>query len=353
MTTEKVANKTTSSFWVFVPLLFLWAYPLYNKGLYIPTINLHLGAFEFLQFVHVFIVLWIFYDPFKNCCKKPSQRLTIHLLPMEIVLLLIFAQYHFTIAAITIILLVALAVSLYILARTANKNSDVAHQRNKRSRRAVVCFVLTVSPFLLAITTIGGVYYSVANIPLIRPSLQSSNEFIQENNSLVMAHIDNVTQFDDAAWDKLGLNKRIDLLQTVLNIETTYLGMHPVTIVSNKLDNNTLGQYSHDSKIIDIDFERLTSASPEECLKTLLHEVRHAYQYYVVEMLDWNSTDVQTEYFYKEARRWKFELENYISGRDCFETYYNQSIEWDARMYAEIEYITYKQYIDGHFCDDN
>ena len=205
--------------------------------------------------------------------------------------------------------------------------------------------MLRVSPFLLAVTTMGGIYYSVANLPLVRPTIQSSNEVAGTYNSLVMAHIDKVSGFNETEWDKLSLNDKIDLMQTVLNIETTYLGIHPVSIASKKLDNGTLGEHSYSDSVVYIDYEVLAAETPEQCLKTVLHEVRHAYQHYVIEMLDWECEIVQTAHFYEEARRWKYELENYVSDSASFSTYYNQDVERDARWYAEYSYYIYRDYI--------
>lgn len=85
---------------------------------------------------------------------------------------------------------------------------------------------------------------------------------------------------------------------------------------------------------------------PAEYLNTLLHECRHAYQHDCVDSLDWNDPAVQTGIYYAQARKWRFEHANYISLSEGQDAYFSQTIESDARRYADEGVYVYQQYID-------
>ena len=80
-------------------------------------------------------------------------------------------------------------------------------------------------------------------------------------------------------------------------------------------------------------------------LDTICHECRHAYQHYVVDMLDWSQDSVNSHYYYRSAQQWKLELNDYRDGQLNYDTYYQQSIEADARAYAERSVYVYMEFL--------
>ena len=73
--------------------------------------------------------------------------------------------------------------------------------------------------------------------------------------------------------------------------------------------------------------------------------MHHAFVHYTVENIDYDSELVQENYYYKQAREWKENTENYISSNTNYDEYRNQPIEADARDYAEERVEYYLEYI--------
>lgn len=73
--------------------------------------------------------------------------------------------------------------------------------------------------------------------------------------------------------------------------------------------------------------------------------MHHAFVHYTVDSIDYKSELVQENYYYKQAREWKENTENYISSSTSFEEYQKQPIEADARAYAEERVEFYMTYI--------
>lgn len=97
----------------------------------------------------------------------------------------------------------------------------------------------------------------------------------------------------------------------------------------------TCGYYIDSSKEIFINYKYLNEGELKDVLQTILHEMHHAFVHYTVENIDYESELVQDNYYYKQAREWKENTENYISSNINFDEYQNQPIEADARAYAE------------------
>ena len=140
-----------------------------------------------------------------------------------------------------------------------------------------------------------------------------------------------------ADWDTLSQAERERALRTVALHEMEELGIDGVAqlqVVTAKLDESTLGSYNDETKTVRINYEYLHDASLEEMLETVLHEMHHAYAHYVVQTLDFSSEEVQNGYYYKQAREWKENFENYRSASNGYYEYLHQPIEVAAREYA-------------------
>lgn len=150
-------------------------------------------------------------------------------------------------------------------------------------------------------------------------------------------------------WDRLNISDKARLIRIIAEIEKEYLGISHVTIEVNseKMNEHTLAYYSPFSRDIYINFRYLNEASLEEAIVTVLHELHHAYVYYTIDNIDFDSPEVQESFYYEDARRWKENSENYISAGLSFEEYYNQPIERDARAHAEERVLYYLSFTYG------
>lgn len=79
----------------------------------------------------------------------------------------------------------------------------------------------------------------------------------------------------------------------------------------------------------------------QDNLRVVCHEVFHAYEYYVVDNIDFDSDMVQNNYYFKNARKWRDNIKNYVPGIVDYEMYSDQPLEADARQYAEERVTAY------------
>ena len=146
-------------------------------------------------------------------------------------------------------------------------------------------------------------------------------------------------------WETLGAKERMEVAQAIVNVESTFLTVTPVPVVAENLEENVSAQYSSAAKTITVDSGYLLSASSDQFIATLAHEVRHHYQRSVVDMLDWDSETVNTSHYFSDARAWRENFRSYVPGRVDYESYRTQEVEEDARSYAEWRTTVYELFL--------
>ena len=143
------------------------------------------------------------------------------------------------------------------------------------------------------------------------------------------------------------VQERLDLLQAVLEEEQSRLALPHLELLSQDIEEDeVLAHYSRTQDgqaVITIDLEYLAVCSSQRALTSLCHEARHAYQYYTVSLIDWDDPAIAASPYFATARNWKGNFEGYTSGLDDYAGYFTQSIELDARDYADrrAEYYLY------------
>lgn len=153
-------------------------------------------------------------------------------------------------------------------------------------------------------------------------------------------NIEEILQVREFVWDKLSVDRRLELLQTIANVETHELGVNKtLKLVPDHLEQNTLGCYSDYDHIIKIDIEHLANSRSHDVLKTILHECRHAYQHEIVNLLDKTKSEYQNLYLFRDAQQFKKGFKCYDD--DTVQEYWYNPVEIDARSYAEIRIKTY------------
>ena len=87
-----------------------------------------------------------------------------------------------------------------------------------------------------------------------------------------------VLKLQPQIWEELTTRDRLDVLQTVCNIEVCYLGItDPVTVQADNLPENTLGTYRDDLRLVLVNLDHIENDLVDEVLDTVLHEVYHCY----------------------------------------------------------------------------
>lgn len=169
----------------------------------------------------------------------------------------------------------------------------------------------------------------------------------------IAANIDTVSNLLQDRWDTLDLNEKANTLQTVANIEASYLGLpHELNVKIDTLRESTIAQYDDRTHTITVSITYLESMPAEEMLDSICHESYHAYQHRLIDA--YNSVDVEyrdllTFYFvpiYEE------EFQNYVDGKDDDLAYYFQMCEMKARDYAEESVIDYYEKIEMYTSDE-
>lgn len=323
-----------------IPFIFAVMLPFFVSDIYIHALRLQVSVTGFLRVVQILLLLWVVLEPFRRYFLGFFAELAANLLPIDLVLLPVFAQHHFRVALVTalICLLVPLPVWFGVrsLAGSARKSKRVKMRCKQLTVSASVVFMATV----LSVSSAAGLCYAVAGTPPARPETTLTVRDAAGSDEQTDG-LPSLAPFEPEAWSALEAEERMSALKELLDYEAEYLSLPPVSLISNKLSENTVGLYNSETHTIEIDFAHLTASDAMACVNTLCHEVRHAYQCHVLNTLDWKDERVLNGHYFLQARTWKEDFENPPQKGD-FLAYYNRSIEVDARRYAAWRVEVYK-----------
>ncbi len=162
--------------------------------------------------------------------------------------------------------------------------------------------------------------------------LEAPSDTIQVEKAAETLNTIEGTQFND--WKQLSIEQRIDVLQSI-EIEVAEIAHRPSCKVNvQPLPEGSFGYYNPQTKEIVINELYLSQNSAEihhECLDTILHEGRHAYQ-------DFNMTCRQVHTSTGDITNW-YKNEYEFGYQDAetygFKAYAMQPVECDARKFAE------------------
>ena len=169
-------------------------------------------------------------------------------------------------------------------------------------------------------------------------SIKTSSEPLEEYNSDYYEHsLDQLERlFEHSTWENLSYQERLEIFQDIAYIEKIQLGIpFDITVSANVLDEDTLACYNHDTKQITISYEHLNSSNPWIICKSLCHEMRHSYQWTLIDLTSAHPEYANLEIFRNaNISQLQWEFEHYESG-DNPDAYYNQFCESDAREYSK------------------
>lgn len=173
---------------------------------------------------------------------------------------------------------------------------------------------------------------------LISSSVEADG-IIQDNKreDIIESNMDVVIKLKSDIWEGLSTKKRIDVLQTVCNIETHYLGLYDsVTVQGDNLSPYTLGSYVDNLRLIRINLDHIENDPVEEVLSTLLHEVHHSYEHRLADVYNSVSTEYRDLRLLRDASHYSHEVDYYINPREDYYGYMSQYLEMDSEKYAEF-----------------
>jgi len=318
-------------------------------AVYIEQLDLAISRIQFCIFAAIVNIFFACANPFEKYNLTYAQTLVMQLLPLEIVIGLVFFQHYFTV---TLLLIAGSVFAVFVfrwIVRASFKAEleecdDGFKRRIERNVRKISGLFIAA---VFSVVLVGGWPHFIQGNYIATPSVEASSSVEPTDGSLVKTFMPELAKLEEEAWGALDITEKIDILQILLNIETTYLVIEPMAITCEKINSEIAGEYSYIHKKMYIDVDCFDD--PDLCIETICHEARHAYQHHVVNSLDWSDKEVQTGYFYRDARKWRDNFKNYISATVDEEGYYSQSIERDAREYATKALNDYKYYVNSYY----
>ncbi len=358
---KKQEDKRLNIFRIFfqtVPILLMFGTIIAFEGydLYFADFDLsfgYVGSFLVAILVCFGMQLFINRNPMLNNTKSGIVAGTI--LTIEIILFLLFAQYHLFITSVIVVAI--LFFSYWLTKKIISVNKEKRRITPKLRRwckhrsNSLVAYIL--SAILLIPAGIG--YYeeydkyslSAEEWAVFVEWFNEDSEEVEEKEKEVIPHEEKIA--DLLKWDELNVAEKERVIRSIALIEKEELGISndvEITVSTEKMSDYTCGYYVDSSKEIFINYKYLNEGKLEDVLQTILHEMHHAFVHYTVENIDYESELVQDNYYYKQAREWKENTENYISSNTNYDEYRNQPIEADARAYAEERVKYYLEYIE-------
>lgn len=321
-------------------VLFAWIALNGMPRIYIEQLGIYLGTYMILVPYFMFCMASTIYFDHNPVAKRYKWTPGIVcLLDIEMFFFILFAQYHFIISVLLVAVGTAVVVYFYnrmIKLRPLNARTRKFKRFCKNKSTVVFAYLFA---FLLLIPAGVGVYKEYIDV-LTMDEWLTFLETIDLNDSEISS-VDKEKQsllsMRLSNWTDLSSDERASLLYEVGVRDEQYLGIDnfvSITMSTEKMYPYTMAYYEDNNRIIRINVEHIQNDDARENVETILHEVFHAYQHYVVSTLDFSSDVVQNSYYFADAREWKRNMDNYISGELDFDAYEAQRLEADAREYA-------------------
>lgn len=341
---------------ILLPLLFVYYSFTEPLTFCVPEIGLFLSPAISKFLIVTITVIWFACSSFrKSCCNGTWTEVLFNLVPIESILMLSFAQWHFFAALVTTILVIVSGSVLFVaLRKDENKHKITKKRRNMYKtvfHRGFVFALFTICciPCLVSLLSCG------LQSPIYMAEQEIWNRLFSE--SATKAEIDNNVSdnyqsnidfwncFKPDKWNHWSLSEKITIAQRLVDFESDILGIPSIPIKADMIGDYTLGAFNNEQNEMWINTEHLANSSAEDCIRTICHESYHSLQYYLVNSLDWNNKALQTPYF-SELQAWQQNQRDY---KDAwvygFDEYENQPLEIAARQYAEIETQRIMDYI--------
>lgn len=169
------------------------------------------------------------------------------------------------------------------------------------------------------------------------------------NEQTIANNIETVLLLQDELWETLTVQQRLNVLQTIANIEQRYLGLpNELNVGATNLREGVLAYYTDNTHEIIISIDSLLNNSSWELLDSVCHEAYHSYQHRLVDAYCGSDEEIKSLRIFRKANSYADEFSDYISGDEDFCSYYFQNCESDARDYAEEAVYDYYQRINEY-----
>lgn len=283
---------------------------------------------------------------------KGIYEIFYNLLPTEAFLLLYFAQQHFKIA----LLIAVLSILVFLIAIINNFKGKArcrtpkAYRSIKRKNYRLALIAITLlccipSYCAYFVYDMEGTAYTPAWDETSVTFFDDEGFSDTQKKELLAKNRTLLHEFEEKNWCQKDTQEKLDLSQQFLNFEAARLGINPVPISSEKLnDISTIAYYDVESDEIVFDTWYLNEQSGQESMETLCEEIYHAMEDYIVTNMNWNLSVIDTQYF-QELCDWRENFENYTSYN--YDEYVSQPLEASAKKYAKEEVNTILEYLES------
>lgn len=215
----------------------------------------------------------------------------------------------------------------------AGRKRQVIHSLLGVRTITAVCILVLIVP--IGVSKVFGLGLMTTKTPLVSDASEAE-EWTVKNN------IDTVCLLREEEWKELNPQQKLDVLGVVLNIEIRYLGLnHEVYLKSSVLNGETAAHYNHRDHEIVIDLGQLETAAAADVLDSLCHECYHAYQYQMIALYEDTPEKYRNMLLFQYVGSYIKETSNYNDGSGDLMDYYYQTIEIQARQYAELAVADY------------
>ena len=243
-------------------------------------------------------------------------------------------------------ILLSLVYSILLFTRKIKQRGKIARRKVLQSRLSRCMYsascIMTVGMLFLMVGIGWNGYFGTG---LVTSSVEAEalHQDIKDEDTME-ANMDAVLKLQPTVWENLNTHERIDVLQTVCNVETHYLGLNdPLTVQGDNLSPYTLGAYSDAQRLIRINLDHVENDPVKDVLSTILHEIHHSYEHRLADVFDNISPEYRDLRLFKDAVHYSQEVDDYINPRDDYYGYMTQRLEMDGETYAELgvqEYYT-------------
>lgn len=250
-------------------------------------------------------------------------------------------------------LLSAIALSVAYSVRLMTARIKRKNRRRIRQNRALRCLYVSTCIWTacMAVLMISIGWYRFFGTSFMATSVPPVADDVGDTMS---DHQEEILKLQPEVWAQQNTKQRLDILQTVCNIEVAYLGLTtPVTVEAELLPEILAGAYADETRLVQIDLDHLERDSVKSVLKTVLHEVHHSYEYRLADAYQSASPEDQQLLLFRAASQYTYETKHYIDADDDYWGYASQVLELDSDLYAEFRAEEYYERIDMWLEDTN
>ncbi len=195
--------------------------------------------------------------------------------------------------------------------------------------------------------------FNAFDLPVFVPSVKPSVSVAEDKTEVLEESMPVISKIDDDIWVTLTFEDRLDVLQTLANVDASQQGVsHEINLCAEYLGSSTYGTYDYSTHTVTINAAVVEWDTSAQSVNTVMHEVRHAYQHDLTDAYLSLDKDYQQLLAFDDVRKYYENIEYYQSAEKYgFDQYENQTIEVDSREYAEAKSAFYFRLVDKYITE--